>query len=103
MLEKVKSVKLKFGIIGNSDALNHAIQVAIQVAPTDMSVLINGESGTGKESFSKIIHSMSKENTVSLSQLIAEQFLKGLLILNFLVMKRDLSPVQTNLEKVTLK
>ena len=59
MLEKVKSVKLKFGIIGNSDALNHAIQVAIQVAPTDMSVLINGESGTGKESFSKIIHSMS--------------------------------------------
>ena len=56
MLEKVKSVKLKFGIIGNSDALNHAIQVAIQVAPTDMSVLINGESGTGKESFSKIIH-----------------------------------------------
>ena len=60
MLEKVKSVKLKFGIIGNSDALNHAIQVAIQVAPTDMSVLINGESGTGKESFSKIIHSMSK-------------------------------------------
>jgi len=60
MLEKVKSVKLKFGIIGNSDALNYAIQVAIQVAPTDMSVLINGESGTGKESFSKIIHSMSK-------------------------------------------
>tara|TARA_B100000900_G_C20560728_1_gene708762 strand:+ start:51 stop:1265 length:1215 start_codon:yes stop_codon:yes gene_type:complete len=60
MLEKVKSVKLKFGIVGNSDALNHAIQVAIQVAPTDMSVLINGESGTGKESFSKIIHSMSK-------------------------------------------
>ena len=60
MLDKVKSVKLKFGIVGNSDALNHAIQVAIQVAPTDMSVLINGESGTGKESFSKIIHSMSK-------------------------------------------
>ena len=40
--------------------MNHAIQVAIQVAPTDMTVLINGESGTGKESFSKIIHSMSK-------------------------------------------
>ena len=60
MLDKVKSIKLKFGIVGNSDALNHAIQVAIQVAPTDMSVLINGESGTGKESFSKIIHSMSK-------------------------------------------
>ena len=59
MLEKVKSVKQKFGIVGNSTALNHAIQVAIQVAPTDMTVLINGESGSGKESFSKIIHSMS--------------------------------------------
>lgn len=60
MLDKIKSVKQKFGIVGNSDPLIHAIQVAIQVAPTDMTVLINGESGTGKESFSKIIHSMSK-------------------------------------------
>jgi transcriptional regulator with PAS, ATPase and Fis domain len=60
MLDKIKSVKQKFGIVGNSDSLTHAIQVAIQVAPTDMTVLINGESGTGKESFSKIIHSMSK-------------------------------------------
>tara|TARA_Y100001936_G_scaffold241156_1_gene276582 strand:- start:2552 stop:3769 length:1218 start_codon:yes stop_codon:yes gene_type:complete len=59
MLEKIKSVKQKFGIVGNSTSLNHAIEVAIQVAPTDMTVLINGESGTGKESFSKIIHSMS--------------------------------------------
>ena len=59
MLEKIKSVKQKFGIVGNSTPLNHAIQVAIQVAPTDMTVLINGESGSGKESFSKIIHSMS--------------------------------------------
>mgnify|MGYP001299251058 FL=1 len=60
MLDKIKSVKQKYGIVGNSDPLNHAIQVAIQVAPTDMTVLINGESGSGKESFSKIIHSMSK-------------------------------------------
>ena len=60
MLDKIKSIKQKFGIVGNSNALNHAIQVAIQVAPTDMTVLINGESGTGKESLSKIIHSMSK-------------------------------------------
>jgi transcriptional regulator with PAS, ATPase and Fis domain len=56
---KIKSVKQKFGIVGNSTTLNHAIEVAIQVAPTDMSVLITGESGSGKESFSKIIHSMS--------------------------------------------
>ena len=60
MLDKIKLIKQKFGIVGNSNSLNHAIQVAIQVAPTDMTVLINGESGTGKESFSKIIHSMSK-------------------------------------------
>ena len=57
---KIKTVKQKFGIVGNSTSLNHAIEVAIQVAPTDMSVLISGESGSGKESFSKIIHSMSK-------------------------------------------
>jgi transcriptional regulator with PAS, ATPase and Fis domain len=55
----VQSVKLKFGIIGNSPLLNNAVRVAMQVAPTDMSVLITGESGSGKESFSKIIHSLS--------------------------------------------
>ena len=60
MLDKIKEIKQKFGIIGNSNPLNHAIEVAIQVAPTDMTVLISGESGTGKESFSKIIHSISK-------------------------------------------
>ncbi|TAH19524.1 MAG: sigma-54-dependent Fis family transcriptional regulator [Cytophagales bacterium] len=54
-----QSIKSRFGIIGNSSALNYAIQVAIQVAATDMTVLITGESGTGKESFSKIIHQLS--------------------------------------------
>jgi transcriptional regulator with PAS, ATPase and Fis domain len=53
------SVKQRFGIIGNAPVLNHAIEVAVQVAPTDMTVLITGESGSGKESFSKIIHSLS--------------------------------------------
>jgi transcriptional regulator with PAS, ATPase and Fis domain len=57
--QEIQSVKQRFGIIGNSPALNHAIQVAIQVAPTDMTVLITGESGSGKESFSKIIHHLS--------------------------------------------
>ncbi|HXA03044.1 MAG TPA: sigma-54 dependent transcriptional regulator [Cytophagaceae bacterium] len=56
---EIQSLKQKFGIIGNSPLLNHAIQVASQVAPTDMTVLITGESGSGKESFSKIIHSNS--------------------------------------------
>jgi transcriptional regulator with PAS, ATPase and Fis domain len=56
---EIQSVKQRFGIIGNSNMLNNAVRVAIQVAPTDMSVLITGESGSGKESFSKIIHSLS--------------------------------------------
>lgn len=56
---EIQSIKQRFGIIGNSPLLNYAIQVAVQVAPTDMTVLINGESGSGKESFSKIIHHLS--------------------------------------------
>lgn len=55
----IQSIKQRFGIIGNSPLLNYAIQVAVQVAPTDMTVLISGESGSGKESFSKIIHHLS--------------------------------------------
>jgi transcriptional regulator with PAS, ATPase and Fis domain len=54
----IQIIKQRYSIIGNSPVLNHAIQVAIQVAPTDMTVLITGESGTGKESFSKIIHTL---------------------------------------------
>lgn len=54
-----QSIKNKFGIIGNSPALNHALNVANQVANTDLSVLIFGESGVGKEAFSMIIHSLS--------------------------------------------
>ena len=55
----IQSVKHRFGIIGNSEALNRALDVAVQVAPTDISVLITGESGTGKESMPQIIHSYS--------------------------------------------
>lgn len=57
--QELQSIKSRFGIIGNAPALNYAIQVAAQVAPTDLTVLITGESGSGKESFSKIIHSLS--------------------------------------------
>jgi transcriptional regulator with PAS, ATPase and Fis domain len=56
---EIQSIKAKFGIIGNSPLLNQAIEVAAQVAPTELSVLISGESGSGKESFSKIIHTLS--------------------------------------------
>ncbi|MBC7388971.1 MAG: sigma-54-dependent Fis family transcriptional regulator [Opitutaceae bacterium] len=57
--QEILSIKNKFGIIGTSQVLSHAIQVAAQVAATDMTVLITGESGSGKESFSKIIHQLS--------------------------------------------
>jgi DNA-binding NtrC family response regulator len=53
------SVKQRFGIIGNSTALNRALDIAIQVAPSDLSVLITGESGTGKETIPQIIHHLS--------------------------------------------
>ena len=56
----IKSTKLRFGIIGNDLKLNRAINVALQVASTDISVLINGESGTGKETIPQIIHQNSK-------------------------------------------
>ena len=57
--EELLGIKQRFGINGNSTLLNNAIRVAMQVATTDMTVLISGESGTGKESFSKIIHQLS--------------------------------------------
>ena len=55
----LQSIKQRFGIIGNSPLLNRGIEVAAQVAPTDLSVLITGESGVGKENFPKIIHAYS--------------------------------------------
>ncbi len=57
---EIQQVKLRFGIIGNDDNLMRAIDIAIQVAPTDLSVLITGESGVGKESFPQIIHQYSR-------------------------------------------
>ncbi|NNC83820.1 MAG: sigma-54-dependent Fis family transcriptional regulator [Flavobacteriales bacterium] len=56
---EIQSVKQRFGIIGNSPLLNRAIDIAMQVAPTDISVLISGESGTGKEVMPQIIHNLS--------------------------------------------
>ena len=55
----IQQVKQRFGIIGNSPDLNPAIGIALQVAPTDMSVLVTGESGVGKENFPQIIHQFS--------------------------------------------
>ncbi|WP_395049980.1 sigma-54 interaction domain-containing protein [Flavobacterium sp.] len=58
-METVQSIKQRFEIIGNDPKLNRAIEKAIQVAPTDISVLVVGESGVGKESIPKIIHTLS--------------------------------------------
>ena len=58
-MESIQATKQRFGIIGNDPKLNRAIEKAIQVAPTDISILVTGESGVGKESFPKIIHSLS--------------------------------------------
>ena len=58
-MESVQAIKQRFGILGNDPKLNRAVEKAIQVAPTDISVLVTGESGVGKESIPKIIHSLS--------------------------------------------
>jgi transcriptional regulator with PAS, ATPase and Fis domain len=58
-MESVQNIKQRFEIIGNDPKLNRAVEKAIQVAPTDISVLVTGESGVGKESIPKIIHSLS--------------------------------------------
>lgn len=55
----IQAVKQRFGIIGNAPGLNRALNVAMQVAPTDITVLITGESGTGKEVMPKVIHNLS--------------------------------------------
>jgi len=59
MSTSIQSIKQRFGIIGNHELLNRAIEKASRVAPTDISVLVTGESGVGKESFPKIIHQLS--------------------------------------------
>jgi transcriptional regulator with PAS, ATPase and Fis domain len=58
-MKELQSIKQRFGIIGNHEGLNRAIDIAVQVAPTDLSVLITGESGTGKEAFPQVIHTFS--------------------------------------------
>lgn len=58
--DKIHEVKQRFGIIGQSELLDHAVARAVKVAPTDLSVLITGKSGVGKEGFSQVIHHLSK-------------------------------------------
>ena len=55
----VQQIKQRFGIIGSAPLLNRALEIAMQVAPTDISVLVTGESGTGKEISPQVIHQLS--------------------------------------------
>jgi transcriptional regulator with PAS, ATPase and Fis domain len=58
-MKDLQNIKQRFSIIGNYEGLDRAIDIAVQVAPTDLSVLITGESGTGKEAFPQVIHNYS--------------------------------------------
>ena len=64
-MENIQSIKQRFGIIGNDIGLNRAIEKSIQVAPTDISVLVTGESGVGKEVFPKLFINYLTENMVN--------------------------------------
>lgn len=68
--QELLAIKQRFGIIGQSPLLNRDIEIAVQVARTDLSVLITGESGVGKEHFPKIIHAFSsrKHGSVQISE-----------------------------------
>nr|HPR29315.1 sigma-54 factor interaction domain-containing protein [Chitinophagales bacterium] len=59
MADEIRSIKQRFGIIGNAPGLNYALSIAARVAPTNLTVLITGESGVGKEIFSQVIHQNS--------------------------------------------
>ena len=71
---KHQDIKQRFGIIGNSNKLDRAINTTIQIAPTDISVLITGESGVGKESMPKIIHYKSQRKHINILLLTVVQF-----------------------------
>lgn len=58
-MTEITTVKQRFGIIGNSPLLDRALEVALRVAPTDLTVLVTGESGVGKEFFPQVIHAYS--------------------------------------------
>ena len=81
----LQQIKQRFGIIGNSVGLNRAIDVALQVAPTDLSVLITGESGVGKELIANALHNLSsrrdkpfiKVHCAALSETLLESELFG--------------------------
>ena len=102
-METVQSIKQRFEIIGNDSKLNRAIEKAIQVAPTDISVLVVGESGVGKESIPKIIHSLSHRKHGKYIAVNCGAIPEELLIVSFSVTKKELLQVPQIHVKVILK
>ena len=99
--EEIQHIKQQFDIIGNAPALNRAVEVAVQVAPTAMTVLITGESGSGKESFSKIIHRLTSTTSSSLSTV--GLFQREPSTQSYLVIKKALLQVLLRNVRATLK
>ena len=89
---ELQRVKQRYNIVGNSSELNRALDIALQVAPTDLSVLVIGESGVGKEIIPRIIHDNSPRRRENTSQSTAVRFPKAPSIVNCLVMKKAHSP-----------
>ena len=102
-LSETQRIKQRFGIIGNAPALNRAIDIAVQVSSTDLSVLITGESGVGKETFPQIIHQYSprKHNAYIAGEL--RPIPKELLTRNRSGTKKVLLPVPHPTAKAILK
>ena len=103
MEASTQNIKQRFGIIGNDPVLNRSIEKAMRVSPTDISVLVTGESGVGKESFPKIIHQLSHRKHNKYIAVNCGAIPEGLLILNFLVMKKGPLQVLITHEKDILK
>ena len=99
----IQEIKQRFSIIGNAPGLNRAIEVALQVAPTDLSVLISGESGVGKESFPRSSIIIRHENMANTSPSTAVQSRKGQSTQSFLDMKKDHLQERSTIAKVTLR
>ena len=102
-MSELQNIKARFGIIGNYPALNRALEKSMQVAPTDISVLVIGESGVGKEFIPKIIHSLSHRKHMPYIVVNCGAIPEGTIDSNYLVTKRVLLRVLQPPEKVILK
>ena len=99
----LQSIKQQFNIIGNSPLLNRGIEIAMQVAITDLSVLIIGESGAGKEHFPKIIHHYSSRKHSPYFAINCGAIPEGTIDSELLVMRKALLPMLNPNAKDTLR